>query len=50
MSEALMCGMALQYPWMMQSHKLLPIAIRVKVSNKKKVLQGIWDVTVGFMG
>jgi len=35
---------------MTRLHKLLAIAIRVEVSNRKKELQGICEATVGFKG
>ena len=40
----------LRCPKMTRSRRLLAIAIRVKVSNKKNELHGICDVRVGFIG
>ena len=42
--------MALWCPWITRSRKLLAVAIRVEVSNRKKELQGKCDVMVGFIG
>ena len=42
--------MALQCPWMTQSCRLLAIAIRVEVLNKKNELQEICKAMVGFIG
>ena len=42
--------MALWCPWMTQSCRLLAIAIRVEVSNKKNELHRVCDARVGFIG
>lgn len=48
--DNLTCRIALWYPWLIWSHRLLAIAIRMKDWNKKNELQVMWVATAGFIG